>query len=144
MKTRFITLLLCLLSPLAWSSSVVEVSHAWAKETPPTATTSAIFLTLSNPTKTDRNLISASTEAAGITELHTHLKENGIMKMRQVKSIAIPAGKSTQLKPHGLHVMLFDLKQPLTEGMIIPLSLTLDSGRVINLSVPVKKMVMHK
>lgn len=146
MKTRIVALLLCILSPLAWANSgLVEVSDPWVKETPPTATTSAIFLTINNPGGEDRALVSASTGAAGVTELHTHLMEDGVMKMRQVKRIDVPAKGQAELKPQGLHIMLFELKEPLKEGMVIPLTLTFDTGRVMNLTVPVKKMMMeHK
>ncbi|GAM63261.1 copper metallochaperone [Vibrio ishigakensis] len=144
MKTRFFTLLLCLLSPFSWASGLVEVSHPWAKETPPTVTTSAIFLTITNPTAEERALVSASTEAAGITELHTHKMDNGVMKMRKLQRINLSPKADTELKPHGLHIMLFDLKEPLKEGMVIPLTLTFDTGRTMTLSVPVKKMAMKQ
>ncbi len=142
MKTRIFAFLLCILSPMTWASGLVEVSHPWAKEMPPTTETSAIFLTISNPGTADRALVSASTASAGTTELHTHLKEDGVMRMRKVDRIEIPAKGEAVLEPHGLHIMLFDLKEPLKEGMVIPLTLTFDTGRVMTLTVPVKKMMM--
>ncbi|CAM3069659.1 copper chaperone PCu(A)C [Vibrio rarus] len=144
MITRFTALILVLLSPFVYAHNLIEVSDAFAKETPPTSTTSAIFLTIDNPTTHDRALISAVTPMAQVTELHTHAMQDGIMKMRKLQRINVPAKSKTVLKPHGLHVMLFGLKEPLKEGMIVPLTLTFDSGRVLNLSVPVKKMKMMK
>jgi hypothetical protein len=48
---------------------------------------------------------------------------NGVMEMRQMKSINLPKGKTIQLAPGGLHVMLFDLKQPMKQGETIPMTL---------------------
>ena len=35
------------------------------------------------------------------------------MRMRAVDTLALPAGKTVELKPGGYHVMLMDLAQPL-------------------------------
>ncbi|GEA50684.1 hypothetical protein VIN01S_14880 [Vibrio inusitatus NBRC 102082] len=143
MTTRFLTFILVLLSPFTYASNVVSVSGAYAKETPPTSTTSAIFLTINNPAAEGRALVSAKTPAAEVTELHTHAMQDGVMKMRKLDKIELPGKTDTELKPHSLHIMLFGIKEPLKEGMVIPLTLTFDTGRVLNLSVPVKKMMMH-
>ncbi|MEZ9331034.1 copper chaperone PCu(A)C [Vibrio breoganii] len=143
MKTRLLTFILVLLSPFAYANNIATVSGAYAKETPPTSTTSAIFLTINNPVAEDRALLSAKTPIAEVTELHTHVMQDGVMKMRKLDKIDLPGKSDTELKPHGLHIMLFGIKEPLKEGMVIPLTLTFDTGRTLNLSVPVKKMMMH-
>jgi len=63
-----------------------------------------------------------------VTELHTHLHEGGVMKMRPVASIDVKAKGEALLQPGGLHVMLIDLKAPMKEGDIVPITLTLDDG----------------
>ena len=50
--------------------------------------------------------------------------DGGVMKMRAVDKLALPAGKPVDLKPGGYHVMLMDLKQPLKEGETVPVTLT--------------------
>ncbi|OBT09495.1 hypothetical protein A9264_14765 [Vibrio sp. UCD-FRSSP16_10] len=142
MIARFTTLIIMLLSPLAFASNAITVSDAFAKATPPTSTMSAIFLKIDNPTTEDRALVSASTPYAKITELHTHAMQDGVMKMRQLERIDLPAKEVTVLKPHSLHIMLFDITEPFKEGMVLPLTMTFDNGQVVNLSVPVKKMKM--
>lgn len=47
----------------------------------------------------------------------------GMMQMREVDAIEVPAGGSVGLKPGGYHVMLLELAEPLTEGTMVPLTL---------------------
>jgi copper(I)-binding protein len=57
--------------------------------------------------------------------------EDGVMKMRPLERIELPAGTAVKLAPGGLHIMLIDLKQPLQRGEKVPVTLTvlqLDSG----------------
>jgi hypothetical protein len=53
--------------------------------------------------------------------------ENNVMRMRAVQSVALPAGRTVELKPGGYHVMLMDLKQQMKEGELIPLTLVVES-----------------
>jgi len=50
------------------------------------------------------------------------------MKMRSVDAVELPAGKPVELKPGGLHVMLLDLKQPLSKGDRVPLVLRIEGA----------------
>jgi copper(I)-binding protein len=142
MKTRILTFLMVLLSPLVMANDSLEISQPFAKETPPTSTTSAIFLTITNRSSQMDYLVSAQTPVAGVTELHTHAMYDGVMKMRKIDHIEVVANGETVLKPHSLHIMLFDIKEPLKAGMEIPLTLNFKSGQEITLSVPVKSMKM--
>jgi copper(I)-binding protein len=65
----------------------------------------------------------------------------GVMRMRQVDAIDIAGHGSTELKPGGLHVMLFGLKQPLREGMHIKVDLRFNNGDTQFLNVPVKNLM---
>jgi hypothetical protein len=51
--------------------------------------------------------------------------ENGIMTMRQLESLELPAKQTVKFEPGGLHIMLLDLKMTLKRGDKIPLRLTL-------------------
>lgn len=82
-------------------------------------------------------LTAVASPDAGRAELHTHLHENGVMKMRQVESIEIPARGEAVLKPGSLHIMLFDVRE-LSQDTPFPLTLTLDDGQTLSLSLPVK------
>lgn len=122
MKYLF-TLILLLVSSFTMASSGIEVSNAMVKKPMPGRKMSAAFMDLKNTTDKDIKLVSASATWAGKIELHTHIhdKKTGTMRMRQVKNILIPAGKTTQLKSGGLHLMLFRLNLPLPQNPKIEL-----------------------
>ena len=81
-------------------------------------------------------LVAGASPEAGRVELHTHLHENGVMKMRQVESIEIPA-KGRPCSSPAACIMLFDI-HTLSQGTPFPLTLTLDDGQTLSLSPPVK------
>ena len=130
------------------SASDVIIQHPYARATPPNAPTSAIFLVLENKSDTDRTLVSASTPAAGKVELHTHVMDGDVMKMRQVETINIPAMGTTVLKPGGLHIMLFQLQQDFKEGGSITVTLNFADGNSQVFTAKIKKvmqgMMKHK
>ena len=137
-----------LISPLSQASSDITVTEAYARATPPMATTSAVFAHINNHSKQARTLVSAHSLVAKNVELHDVIKEDDVMKMRQVKQIALPANQATNLQPGGLHIMLINLNQPLKEGSNIEVRLTFDDNSSQDLTVPVKRvshgMKMHK
>ncbi|WP_283131759.1 copper chaperone PCu(A)C [Enterovibrio norvegicus] len=122
----------------------VDLHDAYARAMPPSAPNSAAFMTLENTTSNNISLISATSPAAGKVELHSHVMHDGLMKMRQVKEIEVPANGKVVLEPGGLHVMFFDLASPMKEGNEVLLSLTFSDGSKINQNVPVKKIMMGK
>lgn len=127
------------------SAASLEVKDAYARAMPAGQPNSAAFMQLDNTTNEARALISAQSSVAGVVELHTHVQEAGVMQMRKIDQIEIPASASTQLAPGGLHIMLINLQQELSEGSEIDLQLTLDNGEVLDLQIPVKKiMPMHQ
>lgn len=82
-------------------------------------------------------LVSASSPAAGIVEIHEMAMEGNIMKMRAVPGLDLPAGKVVELKPGGYHVMLMDLKQQMKDGDTVPVTLVIEGkdGRKETLEV---------
>lgn len=132
---------LALLGNIAFASDSVMVveDSAWARATPPGATTTAIYLTVMNHSSDDINLTAANSDISDRLELHTHKSENGMMKMLQVESISVAAGEQTALKPHAEHIMVFNLAKPLKEGEQVNVELTFDDGNTLTLTVPVNK-----
>lgn len=141
MKLNTLLLTSLLLSPLAHASMDIMTHHPYARATPPTAVNSAVFVSLMNHSDTGRVLVSATTPAAGKVELHDVIKEGDVMKMRQVNSIEIPANQTVELKPGSLHIMLFDLTEPLVEGSNIDVELTFANGDKQTMQAPVKKVM---
>ncbi|WP_428808837.1 copper chaperone PCu(A)C [Vibrio lamellibrachiae] len=119
----------------------VMAHHPYARATAPGAVNSAIFAHLMNHGKTDQVLVSATTEAAGKVELHDVIKDGDMMKMRQIDQLTIPADGMVELKPGSLHIMLFDLKQPLVEGETIDVELNFKNGEKYTFTAPIKKVM---
>jgi len=141
MKLKALLLASLVLSPFAYASSDFMAHHTYARATPPNAATSAVFGEFMNHGDKDRFIISATTEAAGKVELHDVIKEGDVMKMRQVDRIAIPAKQTAVLKPGSLHIMLFNLTQPLVEGDSIDVELTFANGDKQTITAPIKKVM---
>jgi periplasmic copper chaperone A len=101
----------------------VEVSNAWARATAPGQEVGAAYLSLKS-TETS-TLVAIQSPIAGAVEIHSMTVANGVMKMRMLKSLALPAGKMVKFGPYSLHLMLINLKQALKAGNSIELTLTL-------------------
>ncbi|MFT6928408.1 MAG: copper(I)-binding protein [Psychromonas sp.] len=146
MKT-FISLLvavgLLLLSAQSFANPLT-VEDLYVRATPPNSKNSAAFMVIKNTAKKDIKLIAAGSDIASRVELHNHVMDNGLMKMRQVKEIIIKAESSVALQPGGYHVMFLNLKQPLKEGQSVTLSLSFDNGQQLTVDAPVKKIKIHK
>jgi len=142
-------LVLTLISTSSFAASVTVV-EPYARAVPAGHPNSAAFMVLKNTSEQDLALVNARSNISKVVELHTHKKEGGMMRMRQVKKIDIKAGSETVLKPGGLHVMFIGLKQQLKAGDKVELELEFDNGATIKLTVPVKmvagmrKKQMHK
>ncbi len=97
-----------------------------------------VFLTLRNTGAQPDKLVSVASPVSKSVELHTTIKDGDIMRMRQVPSIDVPAGGSTELRPGGLHMMLIGLSQPLVQGSKIPLSLTFERAGTVSVEAVVE------
>jgi copper(I)-binding protein len=72
--------------------------------------------------------VAASSPAAAKVELHVHVNDNGVMRMREVPGYDIPAKGSFELKPGGAHLMFMNLKAPLKEGTKVPVTLKFEKA----------------
>lgn len=123
----------------AWAE--VSVSEAYVRAVPANQINSAAFMTLTNKGESDLALISATSSAAKTVELHTHQHDNGVMRMRRIDEIKLPAGEAVTLQPGGLHVMLIGLTQPLNPDHNVDLTLKFSDNSEEVLNVPVKSVV---
>ncbi|MCB4358621.1 copper chaperone PCu(A)C [Quatrionicoccus australiensis] len=113
---------------LAAAADQISVDKPYVRLLPPGAQTTGAFMVIRNSADKDVKLVKADNPASRVTELHTHLNEGGVMKMRPVAAIEIKAKGEALLQPGGLHIMLIDLKAPLKEGDIVPITLGFDDG----------------
>ena len=117
----------------------VTVKDPWVRATVPHQTATGAFMHLDS--QADAKLVSASSPAAGVTELHEMKMEKDVMRMRPVPSLAIPAGKGADLKPGGYHLMLMNLKQQMKEGDTVPITLVVEGKDGKRTTVEVKATV---
>lgn len=151
MLTRFISALIiaaALALPAAaheYKLGDLEIIHPWARASAGEAKNGAVYVEIVNNGATADRLIGAATTAAAHAELHMHVSENGIMKMRPVDGgIDVAPGAHVVLKPGGFHVMLMGLAAPLQEGSSFPITLTFEKAGTIEVSVSVASVAtMH-
>ncbi len=130
----------------AAEQATLEVVNAYVRAVPPSAPNSAAFMLIHNHGDVDRHLVSAGSDVSKVTELHNHINDGGVMRMRQVPRITVPANGSVELKPGSFHVMLIGLKQPLNEGDQVKLNLGFDDGSEQTMLLEARKVMgaMHK
>lgn len=121
----------------AGDADSVTVLEPYVRLAPPGAPTTAAFMVLKNSGAKDIRLVKADNPASKLTELHTHINDGGVMRMRQVPAIEIKAKGETRLAPGGLHVMMIDLKGPMKDGDRITLSLGFEDGTSKQVEAPV-------
>lgn len=114
-----------LAAPSAWAANV-SVSDAWARATMPGQKVSGAYMKLTSDA--DAKLVGASSPAVPRVEVHEMKMDGDVMRMREVKSIDLPKGKTVSLEPGGYHIMLMNLAKPIAAGEVIPLTLTIESG----------------
>lgn len=102
----------------------VSVKDSWVRGTVAGQSATGAFMELKSTE--DATLVGASSTVAGVVEVHEMTMDNGVMKMRALPRLTLPAGKPVALKPGGYHIMLMDLKQPLKKGDSVPLTLKLE------------------
>lgn len=117
---------------LAGSASVaaadaVQISNAWARATAPGQEVGAAYMTLKSATPLQ--VTQAETKIADAVEIHEMSMKDGVMKMRMMEVLDLPAGKEVHLEPGGFHFMLFDLKEPLKAGSSFDLVLNIKDAQ---------------
>jgi copper(I)-binding protein len=123
----------------AQPAAPVAVEGAWARAALQGQPTSAGYMTLT--AREPLTLLGASSPAAAVVELHEMKLDGDVMRMRAVDQLALPAGKSVELKPGGLHFMLMELKAQFKPGLTVPLTLRLRDAkgaeRTLQVALPV-------
>lgn len=121
----------------AGTASSVSVADAWARASPGAAGTGAAYASLMSRGQPD-SLVGASTPVAATAEVHETIEENGVMKMRSVQAVPLPADQMVTLKPGGLHIMLTGLKQKLVAGQSFPLTLQFAHAAPVTVEVKIQ------
>jgi copper(I)-binding protein len=112
----------------AQAAEIITVDKPWIRATPPGQSVSGAFMTLVNDSATAHTLSSVSFSAASAVEIHETSMKDGMMRMRQVGHIDIPANGSAELKPGSFHIMLIGLERDMKAGGVESLTLTFSDG----------------
>ncbi len=137
MRKTGIALALMMVGSLAWADVVVK--DAWVRGTVAGQMATGAFMELQ--ASEDVKLVGAASAAAGVVEVHEMSMDNGVMKMRALPKLDLPAGKAVALRPGGYHIMLMDLKKPMLKGETIPLTLKIEGKDKKVSSIEVKAEV---
>jgi hypothetical protein len=135
-------LLLGLLAGMAHAVELVRVIEPWAKATVPGQKVGGVYMQI--VARESLRLTAVKTAAAETAEVHQMKMEKGMMRMRAVPFLELPAGKPVKLEPGGYHVMLFDLKQSLVTGQKLKLELTFEDAAKRQHRVLVEAMVRDR
>lgn len=121
-------------------SDGLEIKDVWARPGR-TGGVSAIYMSILNGSSESDTLMSLSSPAAGMVEIHeTYEQEEGMMGMRPAGTVVAPARGSLSLKPGGLHVMLMQLNRELAEGDSVKFTVEFTNAGEITLTVPVQSI----
>ena len=128
MKT-FLRCLLCTLTVFAAAARAEVTAHApWVRGTVAGQSVTGAFMELTS--STDTTLVGVESPVAKSVELHTmEMSADGMMKMRPLERLLLPAGKTVTFAPGGYHIMLTDLHQPLKAGAKVPITLIFEDAQ---------------
>jgi len=120
---------------LVFSFSVqaqIQIEKPWVRATAPGAKVAGGYMGIRNAGAAGDKLVAASSPAASRVELHVHINDNGVMRMREVPGYDVPARGTFELKPGGAHLMFMDIKRPFKEGEKVPVKLKFEKAGEVN------------
>jgi copper(I)-binding protein len=121
-----------------YTAGDIAIGHPWSRAAPPRGT-GAGFLTLKNNGATADRLVAARADIARAVEIHTHLREGDVMRMRAVEGgVEIAPGAEVAFTPGGFHLMLIGLKEALVQGQRVPLTLVFARGGEVTVELAVE------
>jgi copper(I)-binding protein len=120
--------------------SGINITKAYIRASIPGTSNSSAYMKINNNNEKTVTLVGVTSKISPQIEMHNHLMENGMMHMQQVHKIDIAANSQVILQPHGLHLMFFNLIEPLNHDDTVEVTLHFSDSREITLSLPVKSL----
>ena len=118
------------------ANAQVKVTSAWARATVAQQKVTGAFARIESPQAA--RLVAVTSPVAARVEIHEMAMDDGVMKMREVDTIAVPAGQAVELKPGGFHLMLMGLTKQVQPGEAVPLSFVFEDKAGKRQTVEVK------
>ena len=120
------------------SESSVSVEDAWGRTSPAAATNAAFYMGIEGGSEAD-TLVSASSDACGMTELHISVMTDGVMSMQHLPDgITVPAGETVMLEPGSFHVMCIDRQKDFVAGDTVPLTLEFSGAGTVSVDAEIR------
>lgn len=128
---------LVLLGLASAQASEILIADAYAREMPPGAVNSVVYLTVKNTSNRSVVLAHVASDRAARVLIHQNTLQDDMMRMRPVSQLEIAAHSQFSFTPGGYHLMVMDLPQPLQAGQKLDLIFQFKEGPVIKVTVPV-------
>lgn len=136
--------LFALVQPLMaheYKAGDLELKHPWSRATPEGARVAAGYVKIVNSGAEADRLVSVTGEISGRSEIHEmSVNAQGVMTMRPVDGIEIPAGGEVELKPGGLHIMFLELSGTKKDGERFAGTLTFEKAGTVDVEFSVEAM----
>lgn len=134
----FLTSLISFFLSTSVLAADISVSEQYVRETIPGTSISSAYMSLSNQSNKSITLTSVTSSVSNRIEMHEHIMTAEMMKMQQVDSIVVNANDKVVLQPHGYHIMVFNLQQPLQADTEITMTLHFDNEENVTIKMPVQ------
>ena len=122
-----------------YAANTITISDGYVKASIPGSNVTASYMTLRNTSNKAITLQKVSSTVSDRIEIHEHSMADGMMRMREVGEITIKANSEVVLQPSGLHLMIFSLKQQITDKDVIALTLYFSNDTEVKIQLPVLK-----
>ncbi len=130
---------LCL-SACADTAPPLIISDAVIREMAPGRDTGVAYLNIENLSKQTLTLNYVQSERTDTIEVHQHLYEDGVMKMRPLAHLMVAPGEKVVFSPGGFHLMLFGVDAPLKEGETLDLVFEFQNLEPVTVTATVKRL----
>lgn len=138
---RLIVLLCGLVSSAFYAE--VKITDATIRLLPPGVPNTAAYFSVENHFEKRLTLVGAEADFVGKAEIHNHVMIDGMMRMQHQTEVVLQPGERVEFAPGGLHIMLFELKQPLQEAQLLQISLQTKEGESIIFTAKVARPSAH-
>ncbi len=118
----------------------IEIDRAWVRATAPGASVAGGYMTIRNKSGAPDRLLGASSPAAARVEMHVHLREGEVVKMRPAAAFDVPAKGEFELKPGGAHLMFMQVRHPFNEGDKVPVRLRFEKAGEVSVEFAVGRL----
>jgi len=122
----------------------LSFGDGYLRTMPPGQKVTAAFMSVTNRSEEDCQLISLSSPLSDRVEFHQHQHVDGMMQMRPMKSVLVAAGNTVIFKPGAFHIMFFNVGDPLMAGQKAQLKLRTDQCGDYSVELEIRGLVKPK